>query len=112
MTDAAGVAGADSVMTTGVAMADVNGDGWLDVYVCHTGKPEWAPARRRNRLYVNDGDGTFTERAEEYGLAYGVLLEPGHVLRRRPRRRPRPLPRQPPPRLQARQQHPPAEPPA
>ncbi|MBP6392152.1 MAG: VCBS repeat-containing protein, partial [Flavobacteriales bacterium] len=52
----------------GVTMADVNSDGWLDIYVCRSG---WYrdPAKRTNLLYMNKGDGTFTEEAAERGLA-------------------------------------------
>jgi enediyne biosynthesis protein E4 len=67
---------------TGVAMADVNGDGWLDIYVCYSGN---APGegynlpvikdhpQRANQLFINNGcepggTPTFTERAAEYGL--------------------------------------------
>jgi hypothetical protein len=58
----------DSVgWTTGVTMADVNGDGRLDIYVCKSG-PLDAPDRA-NKLYINQGDGTFAERAAQYGLA-------------------------------------------
>jgi enediyne biosynthesis protein E4 len=57
--------------TTGVTMADVNGDGKLDIYVCHAGlKPG---ALRANTLYINQGmiDGIprFKEMAAQYGLA-------------------------------------------
>jgi len=52
---------------TGVTFADVNGDGHLDLYVCRAGPHP--PERRANLLYVNDGDGTFTERADEFGIA-------------------------------------------
>jgi len=57
--------------TTGVTLADVNGDGKLDIYVCHAGlKPGSA---RANTLYINQGmtDGIphFTEMAAQYGLA-------------------------------------------
>ncbi len=52
---------------TGVTMADVNADGWLDVYVCYSGKGE--ATTRRNELYINNHDLTFTEKAGEYGLA-------------------------------------------
>ena len=51
---------------TGVTMADVNGDGWLDIYVCYSGKGD--ADSRRNELYINNHDLTFTERAAEYGL--------------------------------------------
>jgi hypothetical protein len=52
--------------TTGVTMADVNGDGHLDIYVCKSGPIGTEP--RRNELFINEGDGTFTERAAAYGL--------------------------------------------
>lgn len=56
---------------TGVTMADVNHDGFLDIYVCYSGKGD--PEKRRNRLFINNGDLTFTDRAAEYGLD-----DPGH----------------------------------
>ena len=52
--------------TTGVTMADINGDGALDIYVCRAGIV--GADHRRNQLYINDGDGTFTEQAAAYGL--------------------------------------------
>jgi hypothetical protein len=51
---------------TGVTMADVNGDGWLDIYVCYSGKV--ADDMRRNQLFINQGNGTFKEEAAAYGL--------------------------------------------
>ena len=51
---------------TGVTMADVNGDGWLDIYVARSGQV--STERRRNLLYINNGDLTFSESAQEYGL--------------------------------------------
>lgn len=66
VTAEAGVAALD-VWSTGVSMADVNGDGWLDIYVCKSGPP--GGDNRRNSLYINNGDLTFTDRAEEYGVA-------------------------------------------
>ena len=52
--------------TTGVTMADVNGDGWLDIYVCYSGKGD--AVSRRNELYINNHDLTFSEKAKTYGL--------------------------------------------
>ncbi|MEO7966360.1 MAG: VCBS repeat-containing protein, partial [Gemmatimonadaceae bacterium] len=43
----------NAVWSTGVAIADVNGDGRLDIYVCHAGQAE--PARRANALWINQG---------------------------------------------------------
>ncbi len=51
---------------TGVTMADVNGDGWLDIYVCHVSGYKNMPGK--NTLYINNHDGTFTERAAYFGL--------------------------------------------
>ncbi|WP_339810889.1 VCBS repeat-containing protein [uncultured Imperialibacter sp.] len=51
---------------TGANMVDINGDGWLDIYVCLSGKT--APDTRRNKLFINNKDLTFTEKAAEYGL--------------------------------------------
>lgn len=55
--------------STGVCMADVNGDGWLDIYVCNSGTVKGDS--RHNELYINNHNGTFTERAAEYGIADG-----------------------------------------
>jgi len=76
---------------TGVAIADVNADGWLDIYVCAAGYPQ--AERRKNLLFINNGglppapsegggavtppppsEGaggrpTFSEQAETYGIA-------------------------------------------
>ncbi len=66
VTERAGVACPD-VWSTGVSIADVNGDGWLDIYVCKSGDPN-AP-NRCNELFINNGDLTFSEKAAEYGIA-------------------------------------------
>jgi hypothetical protein len=69
VTEQAGVAGRE-LWKTGVATADVNGDGWLDMYVCYSG-PESGQSLS-NQLFVNKGiqDGvlTFVERAVDFGL--------------------------------------------
>ena len=51
---------------TGVTMADVNADGWLDIYVSRSGNLQ--PENRENLLYINQQDGTFLEQAKVYGL--------------------------------------------
>jgi len=66
ITEKAGVSCTGS-WSTGVSMADVNGDGWLDIYVCKSGDPK--SKNRNNELFINNGDQTFTEKAKEYGLA-------------------------------------------
>ncbi len=52
---------------TGVTMADVNADGWLDIYICRSA--DGLAAKRRNLLYINNKNLKFTESAAEYGLA-------------------------------------------
>jgi enediyne biosynthesis protein E4 len=54
---------------TGVTMADVNADGFLDLYVCYSGDVE--KDNKENELFINNGDTKnpkFTEKAKEYGL--------------------------------------------
>ncbi|HMP28315.1 MAG TPA: VCBS repeat-containing protein [Saprospiraceae bacterium] len=65
ITEKAGVAG-KGAWSTGVAMRDVNADGFIDIYVCNSGDVDGS--NRANELFINNGDGTFTERAAEFGL--------------------------------------------
>ena len=65
ITEKSGTA-ASSGWKTGVAMVDINADGWLDIYVCRSAANEIH--QRRNSLYINNGDLTFSDQAEEYGL--------------------------------------------
>ncbi|MEM6963286.1 MAG: VCBS repeat-containing protein [Bacteroidota bacterium] len=58
----------------GVVMADVNADGWLDIYVCRGGWED-TDAERSNLLFINNGKNsgasgqvTFTESASQFGL--------------------------------------------
>ena len=58
----------NSGWTWGVTMADVNCDGYLDIYVSRNGY-SFKKEDRRNQLYINNQDLTFTESAISYGLA-------------------------------------------
>jgi|CXWL01.1.fsa_nt_gi hypothetical protein len=65
ITEKAGVAG-KSDWCTGVTMADINADGFLDIYVSTvSGKYD---LKGSNELYINNGNNTFSEKAEQYGL--------------------------------------------
>ncbi|NBC27085.1 MAG: hypothetical protein GVY08_09505 [Bacteroidetes bacterium] len=61
--------------STGASFADVNGDGLLDIFVTLSGPPEGVS--RHNRLYINNGDSTFTERSKEFGIADSSLSTHG-----------------------------------
>jgi hypothetical protein len=56
----------DSMWSTGVVLVDINNDGWLDIYICNSG--HMTNGKRRNKLYINNHDMTFTESAAKYGL--------------------------------------------
>ncbi len=70
ISEKAGITG-KKFWSTGVTMADVNGDGRLDIYVCNSGSRD----KRGNELYINQGTQqgipVFKEQAEAYGLANG-----------------------------------------
>lgn len=61
----AGFAQADN-WSTGVVMADINNDGWLDIYVCNAGYQNGRVPQ--NQLFINNRNLTFTDSAEAYGL--------------------------------------------
>ncbi|MFD1143835.1 VCBS repeat-containing protein [Larkinella insperata] len=66
ITQKAGVAGRPNGWKTGVTLVDINADGWLDIYVCYSGqRPD---ALRKNQLFINNHDLTFTDQAARYGL--------------------------------------------
>lgn len=54
----------------GACVGDIDGDGWLDIFVTSYGRSESAddPVEDQHRLYRNNGDGTFTDIAEAAGL--------------------------------------------
>lgn len=71
ITDVSGAGGRQGPWKTGVTMADVNGDGRLDIFVCHSGN--LPPEKKTNELFINQGNNaqgipTFIEKAAEYGL--------------------------------------------
>jgi enediyne biosynthesis protein E4 len=53
--------------TTGTSMIDINNDGWLDIYVCKSASLD-NNMLRRNKLFINQKDGTFKEDAHSFGL--------------------------------------------
>ncbi|BAO76113.1 VCBS repeat-containing protein [Winogradskyella sp. PG-2] len=66
ITESAGVNG-NKPWSTGVVMVDINADGLLDLYVSNAGNMEGN--NHDNDLYINNGDLTFTEKANEFNLA-------------------------------------------
>ena len=74
ITDSAGL-NTDGYWSTGASMADVNGNGLLDIFVTISGEP--TGEKRHNRLYLNNGDGSFTESAKEWGVADEALSTHG-----------------------------------
>ncbi|MCU0396848.1 MAG: VCBS repeat-containing protein [Cyclobacteriaceae bacterium] len=67
ITESAGVGGVGD-WTTGVTLADINNDGYLDIYVCQVGN--FKNLEGKNLLYINNGDLTFTEQAAQVGLDF------------------------------------------
>jgi len=63
----AGIEGKSS-WNTGVSMADINGDGFLDIYVCAVVGINGFNGH--NELFINQGDGTFKEQSSAYGLDF------------------------------------------
>ena len=67
ITAKAGVAGTGD-WSTGVSMADVNGDGLLDIHLCNVG--DYKVLTGHNQLFINQGDLTFKEESAAYGLDF------------------------------------------
>jgi len=65
ITATSGVAGTRA-WSTGVTTVDINADGLLDLYVCNSGDVKGD--NKVNELFINNGDNTFSEQAEKYGL--------------------------------------------
>jgi hypothetical protein len=70
ITEKAGAEG-NSSWNTGAVMGDVNGDGYLDIYVCAVVGINGF--RGFNELFINNGDQTFTESAAKYGLDFDTF---------------------------------------
>ena len=58
----------DSSWSNGVSMEDVNGDGFLDIYVCKVGN--YKNLSSHNLLYINLGNSTFEESSAKFGLDF------------------------------------------
>ena len=56
----------DDKWNTGVSFVDINNDGWLDIYVCTSG--HMGTGNRKNKLYINNHNLTFSDSAAAYGL--------------------------------------------
>ncbi len=54
----------------GVSLVDINNNGFLDIYLSVTGAPDTPSDQRRNLLFLNNGDETFTEVAADFNLDY------------------------------------------
>lgn len=67
ITESAGITHIPDSWSTGVTMADVNGDNHLDIYIS---KVNYLNKKGPNQLFINNGDLTFTERASEFGLDF------------------------------------------
>ena len=70
ITEKAGVAGSAD-WSTGATMADVNGDGLMDIYTCVVGSQ--FNLKGRNELFINQGNGRFEAKGAEYGLDFSGL---------------------------------------
>lgn len=67
ITQKSGISSDPGSWSTGVSMADVNGNGFLDIYISRV---NFLNKTGANQLFINNGDLTFTERASDYGLDF------------------------------------------
>jgi hypothetical protein len=58
----------NNTWSTGVSMADLNNDGFLDIYVCKVGVGKLSQAH--NQVYINQQNGTFREMSAQLGLDF------------------------------------------
>ncbi len=70
VTKKAGV-GCHGTWNTGVSMVDINADGLLDIYVCQV--EQMGSKKGSNKLFINNGNLTFTESASKHGLDFTGL---------------------------------------
>ncbi len=68
ITKNSGLSGLGRGWFTGICMADINNDGFLDFYVSKSGME--VPEDRANLLFINNGDGSFTDKAKQYGVGH------------------------------------------
>ena len=66
ITEKSGTSGRKGAWKTGVSIVDINADGWLDIYLCYSGLRD--STVRKNQLFINNHNLTFSEKAAEYGL--------------------------------------------
>ena len=67
VTSSSGLGKGSDKWSTGVTFVDINNDQFLDIYVCRGG--DLPTVQRRNAFYINDGNGSFIDKASEMGLA-------------------------------------------
>ncbi|MBK8956289.1 MAG: VCBS repeat-containing protein [Saprospiraceae bacterium] len=73
VSDKAGISKLDG-WRSGVSTADINNDGYMDLYICRGGF-ENIPEKNKNILLINQKNMTFLDEAEKYGVA-----DPGYSI--------------------------------